>query len=309
MGPHIMASPPVRNVLCVGIAVLDNMFSVEAVPAEPTKTFAQNFCQVGGGPASNGAVTIARLGGHARFWGRVGDDALGHQVNAEIGSYGVDVSTVRHVPGGRTGVSAVIVDKNGERQIFAFADRTLDQSTDWLPRVLPDGLDAVLCDVRWAKASAYVMALAKPRGLPVVLDADLTIDDAVERLIGNSTHAVFSAPALRKLSGTDAIEAGLKAAQALTDGSVSVTLGSDGFAWLENGAVKRIPAYRVEVVDTLAAGDVFHGAFALALAERRPIGEAGRFASAAAALKCTRWGGRLGIPTRAELDRFMAEAA
>jgi sulfofructose kinase len=152
------------------------------------------------------------------------------------------------------------------------------------------------------------MAMARARGMPVVLDADLTADDAVERLMPDATHAIFAGPALRRLAGLEDAEQALRRAQTRTSGVVGVTLGRNGFAWLDNGALRRVPAFEVEVVDTLAAGDVFHGAFALGLAEGRDIEGAGRFASAAAALKCTRWGGRHGIPTRDELDRFLAGA-
>ena len=297
------------SVLCVGVAVLDNMFSVGQFPTEPTKVFARNFRQIGGGPGANAAVTIARLGGTARLWARVGDDAIGAAVVAELESYGVDVATVRRVPDRRTGVSAILVDESGERYIFAFADRDLDTNTEWLPDDIPADADVVLCDVRWPAASERVMRLAEARGLPTVLDADLTTDDAVERLIGLSTHTVFSAPALRRHADAADTEEALRRAQARTQGTVAVTLGRDGFAWLEDGRLRRISAFRIDAVDTLAAGDVFHGAFALGLAERRSIEEAGRFASAAAALKCTRWGGRAGIPTREELDAFMIKAA
>jgi sulfofructose kinase len=300
---------PGGRVLCVGIAVLDNMFSIASFPAEPTKVFARDFCQVGGGPAANGAVTVTRLGGAASLWARVGDDAIGANLIAELQGCGVDISTMRRIANRRTGVSAVVIDEKGERGIYAFADRTLDTDTSWLPRALPPETDAILCDVRWPAASEHVMRLARASGLPIVLDADLTHDDAVERLIGLSTHAVFSTPALRRLAGIDGIEEALRRVQGRTAGTVAVTRGADGFAWLEDGQFRTMPAYAVDVVDTLAAGDVFHGAFALGLAERRSTADAGRFAGAAAALKCTRWGGRAGIPTREELDRFMAEAA
>jgi sulfofructose kinase len=305
-----MKNPAVAGkVLCVGVAVLDNMFSIDRFPTDPTKVFARDFRQIGGGPAANGAVTIARLGGVARLWARVGDDAIGAGIVAELALYGVDVSTIRRVPNRRSAVSAVVIDGSGERLIFAFADRDLDTNTGWLPADIPPGTDVVLCDLRWPLASEKVMRLARARGLPTVLDADLTNDDSVERLIGLSTHAVFSAPALTRLSGHAEIEAGLRHAQAQTEGMVAVTLGADGFAWLEQGRLRRVAAFPIKAVDTLAAGDVFHGAFALGLAERLSIEEAGRFAAAAAGLKCTRWGGRAGIPTREELERFMTEAA
>jgi sulfofructose kinase len=305
-----MKNPAVAGkVLCVGVAVLDNMFSIDRFPTDPTKVFARDFRQIGGGPAANGAVTIARLGGVARLWARVGDDAVGAGIVAELALYGVDVSTIRRVPNRRSAVSAVMIDGRGERLIFAFADRDLDTNTSWLPEDIPAETDVVLCDLRWPLASEKVMRLARARGLPTVLDADLTNDDSVERLIGLSTHAVFSAPALSRLAGHSEIEDGLRDAQARTEGVVAVTLGADGFAWLEQGRLRRAAAFPIRAVDTLAAGDVFHGAFALGLAERLSIEEAGRFAAAAAGLKCTRWGGRAGIPTREELERFMTEAA
>lgn len=301
--PEALAATP--HVLCVGVAVLDTIFAIERFPGEPTKTFARDFVQTGGGPAANGAVTIARLGGRASLWARVGDDAVGAFIVEEFARERVDATRVRRVPGHRSGVSSVVIDAAGERNITAFADRTLDPSPDWLPDDIPADAALLLCDVRWPAGSRRAMELARARGATVVLDADLTADDAVARLIGGATHAIFSAPALARLAETGDVAEGLARAQALTSGVVGVTRGREGFVWLEGGALRSVPAFAVDVVDTLAAGDVFHGAFALGLAEGRDIQAAGRFAAGAAALKCTRFGGRLAIPTRAELDRFM----
>jgi sulfofructose kinase len=86
-----------------------------------------------------------------------------------------------------------------------------------------------------------------------------------------------------------------------------VTVGESGVLFLEEGRVAAVPAFAVDAVDTLAAGDAWHGAFALALAEGRDERAAIRFASAAAAIKCTRFGGRAGLPSRAEVDAFLRE--
>jgi hypothetical protein len=91
------------KVLCVGVAVLDNIFAVEQIPREPTKVFAKSFGLTGGGPAANGAVTAARLGGAASLWARVGDDAVGQIIVGELAGCGVDVSLVRRIPGGGPG--------------------------------------------------------------------------------------------------------------------------------------------------------------------------------------------------------------
>ena len=92
-------------------------------------------------------------------------------------------------------------------------------------------------------------------------------------------------------------------------GHVGATCGADGYAWLEGGEIHRVRAPAVAVLDTLAAGDVFHGAFALGLAEGLRVAEAARFACHAASLKCTRFGGRLGCPQRLEVEASMAGAA
>jgi sulfofructose kinase len=267
------------KVLCVGVAVQDNIFAIDQFPSEPIKTFARDFRQVGGGPAANGAVTIARLGGAVSLWARVGDDDVGRGIIEELANYGVDTANMRRVPDRRSGVSSVFVDSRGERFIFAFADRNLDVDTSWLPSAIPAGTDVVLCDVRWPDASEKVMRLAKAQGLPVVLDADLTNDNSVERLIPHSGYAVFSAPALRRLTNQADIEEGLRQAQRLTNGVVAVTLGADGFAWLENGKKHSVPAFSIKAIDTLAAGDVFHGAFALGLrSSRQGVSRARRLA-------------------------------
>jgi sulfofructose kinase len=294
------------RVLCVGVAVFDNIFAIEAFPPEPTKVFARDFTQVGGGPAANAAVTVSRLGGEASLWARVGEDQVGARIINEIEEYGVDVSYMRRIPGRRSGVSAVMVDRNGERLIAAFADRELDTDSSWLPLDRIHEFDVVLGDVRWPAASERALRAASEQGIKTVLDADLTTDDAVDRLIHFADYAVFSAPALRRLSGEEEVEAGLVCAQERTEGMVGVTLGSRGFAWLESGQLRQTPSFPVEAVDTLAAGDVFHGAFALGIAEHLSLEETSRFAAAAAALKCTRWGGRAGIPNRSELDAFLS---
>lgn len=86
---------------------------------------------------------------------------------------------------------------------------------------------------------------------------------------------------------------------------MAVTLGAKGVLWVNDGAVEHTPAYTVTTVDTLGAGDVYHGAFALGVAENREIEDVVRWAAATAALKCSRFGGREGIPTRDEVEDFM----
>jgi sugar/nucleoside kinase (ribokinase family) len=137
-----------------------------------------------------------------------------------------------------------------------------------------------------------------------VLDGDIAAPGVVERLAPLASHVVFSEPALGTYSGEADIPAALREAAKRIPGLVGVTAGERGFFWLEGARVKHVPAPQVAAVDTLAAGDVFHGAFALGLAEGMDVAKAGRFACVAASIKCTRFGGRLGAPTRAEVAAF-----
>ena len=120
-------------------------------------------------------------------------------------------------------------------------------------------------------------------------------------------RVAFSHPGLLQAAGVDTVEKALERVAKALPGVVGVTLGPDGFLWRDGSAERRVPAPRVTAVDTLAACDVWHGAFALALGERMEVSDSARFANAAAAIKCTRHGGRRGAPTRAEVEVFLTQ--
>jgi sugar/nucleoside kinase (ribokinase family) len=130
-----------------------------------------------------------------------------------------------------------------------------------------------------------------------------------EGLLVASSHIVFSAEALHATAGlTDDTEALRKIAE-LTPAFLAVTNGAQGMLWLdEERKPHHMPSFPVHTVDTLGAGDVFHGAFALAVAEKQPLEHAMRFSSAAAALKCTRFGGAFASPQRAEVEALLHQS-
>lgn len=293
-------SPPV--VLCFGIAVQDLVFQVGDMPHEPVKYRATGFAAVGGGMAANAAVTIARLGGTARLISALGDDTTGQAIKDELETYDVDCTDVAIVTGRTSPISAVFVDDAGERMIVNYKDPDLVEDQELVPDSL-DGIDTVMADLRWEEGATRLFEKAAADGLPRVLDADKPqADDAILRA---ASHVAFSAPALRDLTGIHDLAAALRAASARTGAALSVTNGANGVLVLEGEAVHHIPAFPVDVVDTNAAGDVFHGALALALAEDQPHLQALRFAAAAAALKCARFGGRAGIPDRAAVEALL----
>ncbi|EEG3119932.1 sugar kinase [Salmonella enterica subsp. enterica] len=293
------------RIACVGITVMDRIYYVEGLPTEGGKYVAKRYTEVGGGPAATAAVAAAKLGAQVDFIGRVGDDDTGNSLLAELESLGVNPRYTRRYTQAMSSQSAIMVDAKGERIIVNYPSPDLLPDADWLNDIDFSQWDVVLADVRWHDGAKQAFTLARQAGVMTVLDGDITPQDIGE-LVALSDHAAFSEPGLARLTGmSEAIDA-LKKAQMLTNGHVYVTRGSEGCNWLEKAAVRHQPGFTVEVVDTTGAGDVFHGALAFGLASGYAIEEAVRFASGVAALKCTRPGGRAGIPDCEQTRSFLS---
>lgn len=243
--------------------------------------------------AATAAVAIAQLGGHVQFWGRAGEDAAGHAMRRELAIEGVDTAQFRLFAGARSSVSCVLVDPEGERTIVNFRGAGLPDSPDWLPLEQVAQTGAVLSDPRWVEGAAALFTAARKAGVPTVLDADVAEAEVFHTLLPLTDHAIFSEQALTAFSGA---RDGLARVAEFGCAISAVTRGGDGFEWIESGTRHHLPAFAVKVVDTNGAGDVFHGAWAMAIAAGAESRSAAGFASAAAALKCTRGGGRGGIP-------------
>jgi sulfofructose kinase len=295
------------RVICVGLAVMDQIYTVERLPDAPRKHFATGFREVGGGPAASAAVAVARLGGEARLWSRVADDPVGDRIVGELEREGVVVTGIRRIPGAQSGSSAIVVDARGERMIVNFRGRGMDPDAAWLPVSEIRGAGAVLGDLRWPEGSARALTEARRLGVPALLDADATPGRDGAEAFAAADHILFSTQGLSQLTGTEEIEAALRVVASRTDAWVGVSTGRAGVYWLEAEQLRHLPAFDVEVVDTIGAGDVLHGALALGLARDERIEDALGFACAAAALKCAAPGGRAGAPTAEEVEAFLEE--
>ncbi|MGK6315509.1 PfkB family carbohydrate kinase [Neorhizobium sp. DT-125] len=292
------------SVFCVGLATRDTIMTVASIPTEPIKIYAQARRDVGGGPAATASVAIARLGGRPFFAGRIGDDPTGAALRGELADEKVDTAWLKSFEGYLSPGSVILVDANGERLIVAYSDPDLPADADWL---MPDDLGgAVLCDLSWPQGALKSLAAARKQGIPAVLDADISRHDGtvVSAIVSAADHVVFSRPGLAQLTGVDDIGTGLKRAALPSHRLIGVTDGADGLYWLDDGTLRNVRAPAVEVVDTVGAGDAFHGALALALSRHWPLDRAIAFSNAVAALKCTRPGGRAGLPTAADVSRF-----
>ena len=247
--------------------------------------------------AATAAVTVARLGGIAAFWGRGGDDAAGREMHKALAGAGCrrqSISSVCRWP---------IVGVRGSRRFRRRAsDRQFSRATF---RSRPTGCRSAKLEPRPLflpiRAGCRERSrCSRPRAqtrVPTVLDADVADAERV--------RDAASADRSRRLLGARAVRlCRLDRRRGAGQGSptsavrvAAVTRGADGVTWLANHVVHRQPAYAVDAIDTTGAGDVFHGAYAFAIGVRLEADDAMSFAAAAAALKCTRPGGRAGIPT------------
>ncbi|QKK26308.1 sugar kinase [Rhizobium hidalgonense] len=293
-----------RSVLCVGAAVLDTLFRVRSLPTGQGKILPYHMLQVAEGMASSAAFAVARLGGDSSLWGAVGDDETGDRIIADLGNSGIDTSGMVRVAGARSAVSTILVDDQGERLIVPFYDAALHEVVKPVAKQDVSAFDAVLVDVRWPKLALRTLSAAREAGKPAILDGDVAGEGVIEMLAPAASHIVFSQPAAERLTGTTELAGTVRLLKRkFAHAFISVTAGEKGCFWFDDrtGEIVHLAAPKVRTVDTLAAGDIFHGAFALAIAESLPILETMRLSSMAAALKCQVFGGRTGAPTRAEV--------
>ena len=298
-----------KNILCIGMPVRDLTFGVQAVPGRGQKFHADRFAQICGGNALNAAIGINRLGGQAILTGPMGDanETSSQYIFEDLAKEGIDTTHLVHMPGLVTPISGIMMDPSGERTIISFRDPALWKVKLPSPDVLLKDCDAILIESRCAEFSTDLCHEARRRNIPVVVDIDSTMSQS-EGLLSASSHLIFSDEALQGTAGTADDVAALRKMAKLTSSFLAVTLGPKGTLWLdEAGEIQKTPAFPVHTVDTLGAGDIFHGAFALEFAGGSSIPDALRFASAAAALKCTRYGGAFACPDRAEVEELLAK--
>src|SRR5450631_4137592 len=254
-------------ILCVGHSALDTIYSVPEIPTTPTKVLATDCIESGGGMAANASVAVSRLGAKVSYCGRLGNDAAGARILEQLTAEHVDVAMVRRIHRCQSPTATILIDRHGERLICIYNDPALDPDPSWVPLATIRNFNAVLADVRWPEGAARMLDAARAANIPSIFDGDVGPVDALRDLCGRCDYAIFSTAGLALASGA--------------------------------------AAPGVSAIDTLAAGDVFHGAFALAIGEGNTVVGAARFANAAAALKCTRLGGRLGAPARTEVDELL----
>ena len=288
------------SLVVLGSINADHILNLQSFPT-PGETVTGNHYQVAfGGKGANQAVAAGRSGANIAFIACTGDDSIGESVRQQLATDNIDITPVSVIKGESTGVALIFVNGEGENVIgiHAGANAALSNASALLMQ-LESPLESVMAAAKIAHQNKTIVALnpAPARELPDELLA------LVDIITPNETEA-------EKLTGirVENDEDAAKAAQVLHEKgirTVLITLGSRGVWASVNGEGQRVPGFRVQAVDTIAAGDTFNGALITALLEEKPLPEAIRFAHAAAAIAVTRKGAQPSVPWREEIDAFL----
>lgn len=303
-----------KTLTVLGSINADHVISVPHF-AKPGETLTgSNYHIAYGGKGANQAVAAARLGATVNFIGCIGDDDIGRAMKRAFENDGINTRPISAVPNEMTGIAMIQVAESGEnsivisaganahlneRQVQDFADEIIN--ADYLLMQLETPLAAIVQAAELAKANNTKVILnpAPARPLPDELLKNVDI------ITPNETEAEI----LTGVTVTDEQSAVKSAAVFHAKGieTVLITLGSKGVYVSQNGKGEIVPGFRVQAVDTTAAGDTFNGAFVTALLENKPLAEAIRFAHAAAAISVTRKGAQPSIPTKEETLTFLTQ--
>ena len=296
-----MRQPVDGPVVFVGAATLDAIALVESFPRPDERVVAADLVYAGGGPAATAAVAAARLGiADVAFVGAVGDDEEGERVVAGLASEGVDTAGVRRVPGIRTGASVVVVDRmHGTRAICNRPAPRVSLEASELPHAAWVHAD----HVGWPAVAAALdlVSSTRPR---VSVDAGNPIDGFTPKGVDLYVPTI---EALIKVYGNRSLDELLSAALADGARTVVATGGATGsVAATADGERCSAPAHQIDVISTLGAGDVFHGALLAAVHRGHPLPACLEYANVVAALSCRGLDGRSAIPTHDEVLRRLA---
>ncbi|WP_193014934.1 ribokinase [Proteus sp. FME41] len=300
----------------LGSINVDHIMNISQFPKPGETIIGHQYKIAFGGKGANQAVACGRSGADITFIACVGDDAIGSEIISQLKTDKIHIDAISIIPQTPTGVAMILVNEQGENVISIVAGansaltptyfkqyHTVVEHADALLMQLESPLDTVFEAAKLAK-SHHTKVILNPAPAQPLSDEFLSFIDVItpneteaEILTGVSVHDEAGAANAANILHSKGIK------------HVLITLGSRGVWFSEQGNGMIIPGFRVEAVDTIAAGDTFNGAFVTAMLEGKPSIEAIRFAHAAAALAVTRHGAQSSVPWRHEIESFLAERA
>ena len=305
-----------RQLTVLGSVNADHVLRVGSFPRPGETLHGQGYSVIAGGKGANQAVAAARLGANVSFIACVGDDSFGLNIRQEFEKDGINIDAVMIEKDTPTGIAMIQVAATGENSICISAEANACLTPQRIAahtRIIEQA-DMLLLQLEVPMESIeYAAEIANKSGTTVILNPAPAqhLSDKLLKLIDIITPNETEAEILTGIKVFDAQSAQL-AADALHKKQIKtvlITLGSQGVWLSKDGEGVQIMGYKVDAVDTTAAGDTFNGAFLTALLEDKPLNEAVQFAHAAAAITVTGQGAQSSIPYRQDVTEFLTERA
>jgi sugar/nucleoside kinase (ribokinase family) len=297
------------DVLGIGHAAFDTFGVVDEMPIPDSASWLDAMEAQGGGAAAQAIVTASRLGMRAAFAGVVGDDREGRYLERDFRREKVNADCVVVEKGRETSKAFILVEKaTGRRTIFVYAGTLSEFHLDNRARRAILKSRCIHLDATSFSAAEESADFARENGVPVSLDGcEIEADrDLTARLVSKVDILITNEIYPRSLTGLKDDDEAILALAKMGPRIVISTKGRNGCRLAARGAIKAYPSYEVEAVDTTGAGDVFHGSFLTAYLKGWDMDDSIRFASACSAINCMSLGGRKGIPTLEQAQRFIA---
>jgi sugar/nucleoside kinase (ribokinase family) len=290
----------------LGFCGMDYLCQLPHIPLDDKVEILQSAIQ-GGGPSVNAIAAAARLGSRTAFIGCVGGDQCGRDIVTGLAAEGVDVSGMKTRAGAESAAGFCWIEKEtGKRSIAWTRGTARPLAADEIAPALIRSSTLLHLDGHQTGAAIAAAKLAREHGVTVSIDAGTAVP-RIEELLELADVVIASEKFARRYTGLADVETAAKKLFTARCKFAAVTMGGEGAVGFDGREVLRCPAFKVAVVDTTGAGDAFHGAFAFKFVRGGTWPQCLRFASAVAALKCTKFGGRAGIPDLKTTQEFLKQ--
>jgi ribokinase len=292
------------DIVGLGYCGWDYLCIVPRIPIDDKVEVVKSIVQ-GGGPAATAIYTAVKLGASALFIGTVGNDNDGEQIISAFKSVDVNTDEIKVRDEGCSPVAFCWTEESSGKRSIAWTRGSAEPlSEDEIDENVIRNAGLLHLDGHQTKAAVYAAEIAREAGMVVMIDAGTIVPD-IEKLINMCDIIIASEVFSKRFTGE---EDPLKATKKLFGENTKfagITLGDKGCVGFDGNEFYTQKPFKVDVVDTTGAGDVFHGAFAYRYIKGGSWQECMEFSSAVSALKCTKFGGRTGIPTLPEVEEFL----
>ncbi|MFD1953647.1 ribokinase [Paenibacillus thailandensis] len=290
------------KIVVIGSASIDLVVTASKRPGAGETVLGESFKAVPGGKGANQAVAASRLGAEVTMVGRVGDDLYGEQILNNFKSNGVSIDYVEPVTHMESGTAHIVLAEGDNSIVFVQAANN-EVTPGYIDRSIKafEGADMAIIQQEIPEQSVvHASRVCKKLGIPLLLNP-APARPLAEEVIENAAYITPNEHEAKVLFP----DIGVSEALRKYPNKLFVTEGSRGVRYFDGEQEVLVPSYKVDVVDTTGAGDTFNAAFAVALAEGKPIADSVRFANRAASLSVTKFGAQGGMPKRREVEAQM----